>query len=534
MVIEVRPSIVTDGEKIGDRSRQQIFLSKDALLLYYAKYYTYTDSYDRRGSAFSRTFVRVPYSAECRASGKTIIFTGDLRKTKLDPTFRADEMTPEEAEINGIEATLTFMSPAKRVNTEKLLGTIDPDMISQITRAFELKKVDIEESKELSTWRMLLDRYLTEKKENLDTADSTIQSYWFADFLARRRQTKLGVKISQIFIPKGDTGNFRTFHLKRGRCKRTDVHTQGEMIYKYETANDKLTFSTDLPPIFSIVSTDQTPESRICPNCGSEVNSKEALEGCPSCGTRFHVTDYDFKVCGESVFHTKMKNGRLLVGTFFGTMLGGMIIGMIMNPSADLLTLFLNSIPIAFALGFPIYAVIVIGMAIVILNRMSKDSRVPTFCHRLRKEDPNLSAEEFEAEVLSRIRTFFLSDETDDIRFVSGAKPGQFQDIVDVRVKEYKNLAVVPNPDFQIVRAHVILELIRVRNGKFIRENGKYAFDIYRLATTKTELKTDKEIYTCPSCASSLSILDGGRCKFCGNTTDLSRYGWVLGAVQTE
>ena len=31
-----------------------------------------------------------------------------------------------------------------------------------------------------------------------------------------------------------------------------------------------------------------------------------------------------------------------------------------------------------------------------------------------------------------------------------------------------------------------------------------------------------------------LSILDGGHCKFCGNTSDLSRYGWVLGGVKAE
>jgi translation initiation factor 2 gamma subunit (eIF-2gamma) len=73
-----------------------------------------------------------------------------------------------------------------------------------------------------------------------------------------------------------------------------------------------------------------------------------------------------------------------------------------------------------------------------------------------------------------------------------------------------------------------------VKGEKLVREKGRYSFDIYRAGAAKTELHTDTEIFTCPSCASSLSILDGGHCKFCGNTTDLSRYGWVLGAVKAE
>ncbi len=533
MVIEVRPSAAYTDVKFGDRTRQQVFLSRDALLIYYANYFTYTNN-KRRYGGYKRTFVRVPYTSQCSVSGKTITFTGNILKSNLNFAFMAKEMSPEDAEKNAVEAQLPIMSPSKPVNSEKLLEIRDPEMIREITRAFELKRLDLEEAKDISSWRTLLDQYLLEKKENLDTADTTIQAFWFADYLARRRQARLGVKASQLFVPKGDPDNYTITHHKRGRCKRTDVQMQGEMIYKYETASEKLEFSTKLPPVISIVSTDQTPESRICPNCGSNVDPKDALEGCKSCGTLFRVTDYDFKVSGESLFHTKVNIGGIYIGCLAATFILSFLVLLQVN----------SYIPIHFVLFLSLFATAIIGPCLVFIMsivtsvpgifRLNAKFRIPAFCTQLRRNDPNISAEEFEAEMLSRIRTFFLAETTDDIRVVSGAKPGQFQDIVDVRIKEVKKIALVPNKDFQIVRAHVILDLVRLKNNKLVREDGNYAFDIYRLATTKTELRTDKEIYTCPSCASSLSILDGGRCKFCGNTTDLSRYGWVLGAVQAE
>ncbi len=535
MVIEVRSDMQDAVKEYGDRTRQQIFLSKDALLFYYAKYFTYTDKYDHRQSGFSRTFVRVPFTAEYKVSGKKITFSGDLRKIELDAASLATEMDVEEAETCAKEAALTIMNPGKHDGSEKLLEMEDPELIRRITDAFDRKGLDIPESSDITSWRILLDRYLAEKRDRLDTADTVIQTYWFADYLARKRQDRLGVKACQIFDPKGEIDEKRVFVKKQGRCTRTEVITEGEMSYRYELGDDKLEFSTKLPPIFSIVSTGDTDGTRICPNCGTEVKREEAVNACPSCGTKFRITDYDFKVSGESLFHTKMKPGRLLFGIFGVTMLLCIIINLLTSNSQDpILLIIIASIFMGGAYGLLVYGALMIPIAIVLLTRIAKNSRFQTFCHRLRQKDPLLSTDEFEAEVQSRIRTFFLSEADDNIRFVSGVQPGQFTDVVDVRIKEYRQIASAPNPDFQIIRAHAVLDLIRVKNGKLVREKGRYSFDIYRAAAAKTELRTDKEIFTCPACASSLSILDGGHCKFCGNTADLSRYGWVLGAVKAE
>jgi hypothetical protein len=104
-------------------------------------------------------------------------------------------------------------------------------------------------------------------------------------------------------------------------------------------------------------------------------------------------------------------------------------------------------------IGILVYGILAIPIGIFLMTRIAKKARFQDFCKRLRKDDPLVSADEFEAEVQSRIRTFFLSEAQDNIRFVSGVQPGQFADVVDVRIQEYRQIATVPNPDFQIIRA---------------------------------------------------------------------------------
>lgn len=535
MVIEVRSDMQDNVKEYGDRARQQVFLSKDALLFYYAKYYSGTDSNDQRYSGYSRTFVRVPYTAEYRVSGKKITFSGDLQKMELNATSVPAVMDMEEAETCAREATLHIMNPARHDGSEKILEMEDPELIHQITEAFDRKGIDVPESSDITSWRILLDRYLVEKRDGLDTADTVIQTYWFADYLARRRQELLGVKASRVFKPKGGVNDTKVFVNKQGRCTRTSVHTGGEMSYRYELGNDKLEFSTKLPPIFSIISTGDTNGTHICPNCGTEVKEEVAVNACPSCGTKFRVTDYDYKVSGESLFHTRMKPGGLLFGIFGVTMIVSILINLLTSHGQDPLpVLLIQSIFSGGIIGILVYLILSIPLGIFLMTRIARSMRFTEFCKKLRKTDPLLSTDEFEAEVQSRIRAFFLSEATDNIRFVSGVQPGQYTDVADVRIQEYRQIASVPNPDFQIIRAHTVLDLVRLRDGKLVREKGKFSFDIYRAAAAKTELRKDKEIFTCPNCASSLSILDGGHCKFCGNTADLSRYGWVLGAVKAE
>jgi len=148
----------------------------------------------------------------------------------------------------------------------------------------------------------------------------------------------------------------------------------------------------------------------------------------------------------------------------------------------------------------------------------------------IRKIDPDFSCEEFEGIINARLKGFFLADAGDDIRCFTNLQTGSLSSLADVEVLAYRRPRglMVDNA----FRVDVILEMIHASGGKLVRKEEPYTIDLYREPTLKTKLLSDHEIYTCPSCAGSLSILNGGLCAHCGNVMDMSHYGWVLGKVE--
>ena len=516
-------------------STQQVFLGNDALFLYYTERRTVTNSKtDRRSVIYVPLFFRIPYDAKVELSDRKLTFTGNLRKTNLPATYIPGLITAQDAAIYGKEATLTFFNPATPCKSAFIYRFFDPLEDKEILSAFEHPMPKDADSVDIKSWRILLNQFLIQKRDNVDMDGTAIQTLWFADFLARRRQARLGVKAAEIYTGSENVTESSVWDSGDGRCKRTTVFTKLDKTVLYSLEDQKLKIKRRRPVIFSILSTDENEKTRVCPNCGSESTSEECMNGCPFCGTKFRLTNYTYKLAGnyEGVSHIKPE--RLLFIPMILIFLVTFIYQFMTSVDVPIMMILISSLSTSVFLGIVFYLAISIPLGIFLFARIVRDNRLSDYCKKVRKNDPNFSTDEFSAEFLSRIRAFFLSDESDNIRFISGLKGGQFLDVADVHLSSIKSIDTVPSPDFFIIRAHVILTLIRVNNGRLIRQKSAFAIDIYRTIQAKTERITDKEVFTCPSCASSISILEGGHCRFCGTTSDLSKHGWVLGAVVPE
>lgn len=536
MLTEIKSSLSGVPENKADETErdtsQQVFAGKDALFIYYTEKHTTRDSKSGTYSVIHiPVFFRVPYDAKVALSSGKITFSGNLHKIALAPASSSEKITSHDADILGKESTLTFLNPGKACRSASMIRLYDPQQEKEILDAFTRPVQADTATFEITSWRILLDRYLIEKRDNQDISDTAIQTFWFSDYLARRRQARLGVKATEFFDGNGKINESLVATSGDGRCKRTAVYTSGEKTIVYSLNNAKLKIAHKRPAVFSILETAIDKKTLVCPNCGSESTTEECMNGCPFCGTRFRLTNYDYKLAGDYEGVSNMKPARLLF------MLAGLIFAitfiynLVAGTGENIALLLLSSLFSGAALGLLCYLVLQIPLAIVMFSRIIRDNRLRDFCKPLQRNDPNFSSDEFSAEIRSRIRAFFLADENDNIRFISGLKAGQYADVADVHILEYKSISVVPSNDFYIIRAIVILELIRVSNGALTRQKAPFTIDIYRAIGVKTELLTDKEVFTCPSCAASISILEGGHCKSCGTTSDLSRCGWMLGAV---
>lgn len=53
-------------------------------------------------------------------------------------------------------------------------------------------------------------------------------------------------------------------------------------------------------------------------------------------------------------------------------------------------------------------------------------------------------------------------------------------------------------------------------------------FSLVKSMNAVTKSINDVNVYRCHSCGASLSLLNGGRCEYCGNGLDLKEYDWVI------
>lgn len=390
-------------------------------------------------------------------------------------------------------------------------------------------------------WRSLLDEYLAKRRDDQDLSDSVIQTYWFADYLAKRRRKALGVKFSETFKNLRSLDKPSYFHktgalsYRDGHCTHGMINTMLKKRMKYTLGNDSITVKQSQPSIFVVLSTKESKETQICPNCGSESPTEKCMNGCPFCGTKFNIKQYQNKISGESRGITALEPLRLLLGCMAATALVLIIYHLIRNTFDTTLSNILNGFFTGIFLGFPVYLALQIPLLVFVLfPRIVRDNRLPDFCKILRRTDPNISAGEVASDFQARVRAYFLAGKEDNIHFVSKQEvSGQYADVVDAMIDSYDKVFTMPSEQYLTIRAQMTVQLIRVKDGRLISEKLPFTADFSRNIESKTQALPDNEVFTCPSCAGAISILEGGHCRFCGNTTDLSKHGFTLQLLES-
>ncbi len=104
--------------------------------------------------------------------------------------------------------------------------SINIDLSSEISKLLKIEDVNTA----IPDWRELLDEYLARKREDADLSDIVVQTYWFADYLAKRRRKKLGIRYSETYANL-KTLDKPTMSRKAGGSAYRDGHCTRAMIF---------------------------------------------------------------------------------------------------------------------------------------------------------------------------------------------------------------------------------------------------------------------------------------------------------------
>lgn len=279
-----------------------------------------------------------------------------------------------------------------------------------------------------------------------------------------------------------------------------------------------------------------------CPNCATISHVRELINGCPSCGTRFSITDFYPKVTQFYTVDNTGANQREVNSNVTKSLLIGAAIGVLFALPACLAGgewfYLLGVLPGAFLgaiFGYIVYAMWlffkIIGKAVasvpLVVGNMSAEPRIKGF---MRKYQPDFSFQFFAAKMMNLLRMMIFSDEYDNLAVYEGAPvTNTFQNIIDVKYRGGLSLSRIY---MEGEECHVELGVYVIStycNKRGISERN----ETYKLHVCKNISKPDDfgfsiREYQCRNCGGSFDAAKERRCPYCGSNYHMRENDWVV------
>lgn len=265
----------------------------------------------------------------------------------------------------------------------------------------------------------------------------------------------------------------------------------------------------------------------VCPNCGVALPLDKLLDGCDYCKSKFDISAYDDKVM--SVMKNKLwletrevsqdkTPASALVLAVVGTL--AVFFGLLLTP----LTLGL-SLLVVLAGGWGIYHAFQVSIE---ANRNVPQNG--SIIYRLRDHNPGFSVEEFIGSMDCKLKAIHYASNPQELAaFVKcdiAPYLKNYQNIVNCEVGRiaYKNFRV--QDGYQYVELHREIKVMLDCGTKLRPAAGVVKLTLAKKLSHR--LKNDVTLCRCTGCGATVSLVEGGKCKYCGMEMDYSAYDWVV------
>lgn len=262
----------------------------------------------------------------------------------------------------------------------------------------------------------------------------------------------------------------------------------------------------------------------ICPNCGAEQELDRLLDGCDYCKSKFDITAYEDKVVSVSTslgrFDDRETNGFKVYSAVVGIIL--IIWGILVIP----LTCGLSLIASAY------------GAYVLSKGQKSKSSnqsydswqRHLVTKQKIREYDPDFQQEEFIGSLDCKLKSIhYASDARELTAFVKcdvAPYVKAYQDIISCEIDKiaYKNFWT--DESYQYIELHRQIDIKKDGGRHLVNGRGFVAVTLAKKLVNKR--KNDVTMYRCNGCGATISLVEGGKCKYCDNEMDYAAYDWIV------
>lgn len=409
--------------------------------------------------------------------------------------------------------------------------------------------------------------YYRDQKTDDELLEYTTQPFWQSMGLSKRRLREKGLCLEADMIPES-TKNSQVLreHFKANkRPMAYKMKVQGDGQFEYgncvENALVRRRFIKNGKQVYKKVTVEQhvatclksqvRGDEAVCPNCGYVGKIASYIDGCDACGSKFTVNDFEPKVSGfsfEQNPYIQFKNLAFSVNgmmclIFLFTMLAATIF-MFVAPSfkgTQWIGFVGNAVFIGFFASF--IGAFILAFIVFLLSSVSWVLRW-VYGKSIRGEDvatdvvPNISVNDFYQNLEYKIRNIHFSDNEKATNGFAKCRLSevlpQYKDVVDC------NMTYLSFVDGRKTSEGYHIDCIaRIHTTKYNGKKIRHAYENVMLGVRGKKNVVDKPVtsmrmYTCKNCGSTLNLLEGAICKFCGSEYDLEEYDWVIDRYETK
>ncbi len=406
-----------------------------------------------------------------------------------------------------------------------------------------------------SSFLNVQNQYFNNQINDSEITEITTQPFWQSLHLSKKRLNEKGLvsetttdKVSKpmTFVYDASNSHSEIGLFRQPIKEHKKIYSGGQLIYNKK--DDKLIS-------VSAIKAEGDEENACCPNCGNLGKISSYIDGCDYCCSKFTVTDFEEKISAfclventpKKVLHI-FKKLALVIGimaaVFSFLSIASIIVAIILNMtgvSSALETASLVIFMIAtelsplfwkvFMYTGILFAVILI-LAFIPLGRRINNAKI------VNAKIDNFSPEDFTQNLEFKLRNIHFASDAKEVNayatFDLARVIANYKDVIECSLSKLTFKKVQKQNNMYYIDADLICSLTKYHSDKIRIESEKIAITMSAPEDLQSQNLDSIHCYHCPNCASTISLLNGGVCDYCGTKLDYSKYSWMIEKYESK